>query len=132
MSFEFKLDNEKVDKRTFLSKTNGKPINIEKIGKLFDNKMFKRDQFILRVSCDELGLESKIYISPMVKDKETELLYFGVKSFLNPLIVYALTGEMKNTGVTVSLSTIREALEDNIFTITYDMNGKYPRMVSIE
>jgi len=132
MSYSFKLDNEKVDKRTFLSKTNGKPINIEKIGKLFDNKMFKREQFIIRVSCDELGLESKIYISPMVKDKTSELLYFGTKSFLNPLIVYALTGEMKNTGVTVSLSTVREALEDTTFTITYDMNGKYPRMVSIE
>lgn len=132
MSFEFKLDNEKVDKKTFLSKTNGKPINIEKVGKLFDNKMFKREQFILRLSSEDLGLETKIYISPMVKNRDSELLYFGTKSFLNPLIVYALTGENKNTGVTVSLSTVREALEDNIFTITYDMNGKYPRMVNIE
>lgn len=132
MSFEFKLDNEKVDKRTFLTETNGKPINIEKIGKLFDNQMFKREQFIVRLSAEDLGLETKIYISPVVKDKEDEILYFGTKSFLNPLIVYALTGENKNTGVTVSLSTIREALEDTTFTITYDMEGKYPKITGVE
>lgn len=132
MSFEFKLDNEKVDKRTFLTKTNGKPINIEKIGKLFDNQMFKREQFIIRLSCDELGLESKIYVSPVVKDKTSELLYFGNKSFLQPLLSYALTGEITNRGITLNLNTVREALENTMFTISYDLEGKYPRMVSIE
>lgn len=129
--FEFKLDNEKVDKKTFLNKTNGKPITIEKVGKLFDNRMFKREQFILRLSCEKEALETKIYISPVVKDKTTELLYFSNKSFLQPLIVYALTGEISSRGITLPLSTVREALESNVFTISYSFNGKYPRIKSI-
>lgn len=131
MSLEFKLDNEKVDKRTFLNKTNGKPITIERVGKLFTNQMFKREQFILRLSCEEEALETKIYISPVVKDQASELLYFGNKSFLQPLIVYALTGEITNRGITLPLSTVREALESNVFTITYDFNGKYPRIQEV-
>lgn len=132
MSLEFKLDNQKVDKKTFQSKTNGKPITIEKVGRLFNNQMFKREQFILRVSCEDLGLESKFYISPVVKDQEREVLYFGNKSFLQPLVVYALTGELTSRGITLSLSTLREALESNVFTIVYDFNGKYPRIKHIE
>ena len=128
---EFKLDNEKVDKKTFLTQTNGKPITIEKVGKLFDNRMFKREQFILRLSCEEEAIETKIYISPVVKDRETELLYFGNKSFLQPLIVYAVTGELTGRGITLPLNTVREALESNVFTISYDFNGKYPRINSI-
>ena len=128
---EFKLDNEKVDKKTFLTQTNGKPITIEKVGKLFDNRMFKREQFILRLSCEEETIETKIYISPVVKDRETELLYFGNKSFLQPLIVYAVTGELTGRGITLPLNTVREALESNVFTISYDFNGKYPRIKSI-
>ena len=128
---EFKLDNEKVDKKTFLTQTNGKPITIEKVGKLFDNRMFKREQFILRLSCEEEAIETKIYISPVVKDKTTELLYFGNKSFLQPLIVYAVTGELTGRGITLPLNTVREALESNVFTISYDFNGKYPRINSI-
>lgn len=128
---EFKLDNEKVDKKTFLTQTNDKPITIEKVGKLFDNRMFKREQFILRLSCEEETIETKIYISPVVKDRETELLYFGNKSFLQPLIVYAVTGELTGRGITLPLNTVREALESNVFTISYDFNGKYPRIKSI-
>lgn len=131
MSLEFKLDNEKVDKRTFLNQTNGEPITIEKVGKLFDNRMFQRQQFILRMSCDTLGIESKIYISPVVKDQTSELLYFGAKSFLQPLLSYALTGEITSRGITLPLSTVREALESNVFTITYDFNGKYPRIQEV-
>lgn len=132
MSMEFKLDNERVDKRTFLNKTNGKPITIEKVGKLFDNRMFKKEQFILRVSCEELAMETKIYISPLVKDKEDEVLYFGNKSFLHPLVVYALTGELTSRGITLSLSTLREALESNVFTISYDFNGKFPKITEVQ
>ena len=128
---EFKLDNEKVDKKTFLTQTNGKPITIEKVGKLFDNRMFKREQFILRLSCEEEAIETKIYISPVVKDRASELLYFGNKSFLQPLIVYAVTGELTGRGITLPLNTVREALESNVFTISYDFNGKYPRIKSI-
>ena len=128
---EFKLDNEKVDKKTFLTQTNGKPITIEKVGKLFDNRMFKREQFILRLSCEEEAIETKIYISPVVKDRASELLYFGNKSFLQPLIVYAVTGELTGRGITLPLNTVREALESNVFTISYDFNGKYPRINSI-
>lgn len=131
MAYTFKLDNEKVDKKTFLTRTNGKPITIEKVGKLFDNRMFKREQFILRLSCEEEALETKIYISPVVKDLDSELLYFGNKSFLQPLIVYALTGEISSRGITLPLSTVREALESNVFTISYSFNGKYPRIKSI-
>lgn len=131
MSYTFKLDNEKVDKKTFLLKTNGKPITIEKVGKLFDNQMFKREQFILRLSCEEEALETKIYISPVVKDSDSELLYFGNKSFLQPLIVYAVTGEITSRGITLPLSTVREALESNVFTIAYDFNGKYPRIQEV-
>ena len=129
---EFKLDNEKVDKKTFLTQTNDKPITIEKVGKLFDNRMFKREQFILRLSCEEETIETKIYISPVVKDRETELLYFGNKSFLQPLIVYAVTGELTGRGITLPLNTVREALESNVFTISYDFNGKYPRIVDVK
>ena len=129
---EFKLDNEKVDKKTFLTQTNGKPITIEKVGKLFDNRMFKREQFILRLSCEEEAIETKIYISPVVKDRATELLYFGNKSFLQPLIVYAVTGELTGRGITLPLNTVREALESNVFTISYDFNGKYPRIVDVK
>ena len=128
---EFKLDNEKVDKKTFLTQTNDKPITIEKVGKLFDNRMFKREQFILRLSCEEEAIETKIYISPVVKDRASELLYFGNKSFLQPLIVYAVTGELTGRGITLPLNTVREALESNVFTISYDFNGKYPRIKSI-
>ena len=128
---EFKLDNEKVDKKTFLTQTNDKPITIEKVGKLFDNRMFKREQFILRLSCEEEAIETKIYISPVVKDRASELLYFGNKSFLQPLIVYAVTGELTGRGITLPLNTVREALESNVFTISYDFNGKYPRINSI-
>lgn len=128
---EFKLDNEKVDKKTFLTETNGKPITIEKVGKLFDNRIFKREQFILRLSCEEEAIETKIYISPVVKDRASELLYFGNKSFLQPLIVYALTGEITGRGVTLPLSTVREALESNVFTIKYDFEGKYPRIAEV-
>ena len=129
---EFKLDNEKVDKKTFLTQTNDKPITIEKVGKLFDNRMFKREQFILRLSCEEETIETKIYISPVVKDRETELLYFGNKSFLQPLIVYAVTGELTGRGITLPLNTVREALESNVFTISYSFNGKYPRIVEVK
>ena len=129
---EFKLDNEKVDKKTFLTQTNGKPITIEKVGKLFDNRMFKREQFILRLSCEEEAIETKIYISPVVKDRASELLYFGNKSFLQPLIVYAVTGELTGRGITLPLNTVREALESNVFTISYDFNGKYPRIVDVK
>lgn len=129
---EFKLDNEKVDKKTFLTQTNGKPITIEKVGKLFDNRMFKREQFILRLSCEEEAIETKIYISPVVKDRASELLYFGNKSFLQPLIVYAVTSELTGRGITLPLNTVREALESNVFTISYDFNGKYPRIVDVK
>lgn len=131
MSYNFKLDNEKVDKKTFQLKTNGKPVTIEKVGKLFDNQMFKREQFILRLSCEEEALETKIYISPVVKDRDSELLYFGNKSFLQPLLSYVLTGEITNRGITLPLSTVREALESNVFTIAYDFNGKYPRIQEV-
>ena len=129
---DFKLDNEVVNKTIFLNKTNGKPVTVEKVGKLFDNRMFKREQFILRLSCEEEALETKIYISPIVKDHDSELLYFGNKSFLQPLIVYALTGEISSRGITLPLSTVREALESNVFTISYSFNGKYPRIVEVK
>ena len=129
---EFKLDNEIVNKSIFLNKTNGKPITIEKVGKLFDNRMFKREQFILHFSCDEEAMETKIYISPVVKDRASELLYFGNKSFLQPLIVYAVTGELTGRGITLPLSTVHEALESNTFTISYSFNGKYPRIVDVK
>ena len=130
--FEFKLDNKPVNKGEFLVETDNKPITIERVGKLFDNKRFKRVQFILHVSCDEAEIESKIYISPVVKNKEDELLYFGDKSFIHPLLSYALTARIVQRGITVPYSTVKEVLEDNIFTLQYDFSGKYPTIKGVE
>ena len=130
--FEFKLDNKPVNKGEFLVETDNKPITIERVGKLFDNKRFKRVQFILHVSCDESEIESKIYISPVVKDPDSELLYFGDKSFIHPLLSYALTARIVQRGITVPYSTVKEVLEDNIFTLQYDFSGKYPTIKGVE
>lgn len=128
----FKLDNRKVNKGEFLVETDNKPITIERVGKLFDNKRFKRVQFILHVSCDEKEVQSKIYVTPVVKDKEDELLYFGNKSFLHPLLSYALTGRINNRGITVPYSTVKEVLENNTFTLQYDFSQKYPMIKGVE
>ena len=130
--FEFKLDNKKVSKGEFLVETDNKPITIERVGKLFDNKRFKRTQFILHVSCEEKEVESKIYITPIVKDKEDELLYFGAKSFLHPLLSYALTGKIVQRGITLPYSTVKEGLEGDTFTLQYDFSGKYPIIKEVQ
>lgn len=133
MSFEFSLDNEKVDKNTFLKMTNGKPITIERVGKLFYNQRFKKTQFILHVSCEEAEVESKIYITPLVKDKvSSDLLYFSNKSFLHPLLSYALTGKITNRGITIPYKTVVEALESEVFTLSYDFSGKFAKIIGVE
>lgn len=129
---EFALDNAIVKKSEFLRMTSGKTITIEKVGKLFDSHRYKKSQFIIRVSCEEEEVESKWYISPVLKDKDTESLYFGTKSFLHKLLIYALTGDYSDRGVTVTLDTVREALEGNDYTITYDFNGKHPKIYKVE
>lgn len=130
--FDFVLDPKTLEKEAFIQTTNNKPVEVEKVSKLFYNDKFQRHQFVLNLSCEEDNSCTKLYISPSVKDEEAQELYFSPKSTIYGLISYALTGEILDRGITVSHQTLKEALESCSFSIQWDLTGKYPKIVNVE